>query len=80
MMRSEPFAYIAEFDVNNNVQYEAWAAPGTLASASKWICCKHTYDVNNNLTKTEWAVSPNIAGHYADFDNAATSLSTLTYA
>jgi hypothetical protein len=79
-VRSEPFAYVAEYDANGNVQYEAWAEPGTSTSSYKWVCCKHTYNVGGSMTKTEWAVSPTIAGHYADYDNKADGLSGLTYA
>ena len=79
-VRSEPFAYVAEFNASGNVEYEAWADPGTAAATAKWICCKHTYDATNNLVKTEWAVSPTTASHYADYDNAANNLAGLTYA
>jgi hypothetical protein len=77
MVRTTPYAYIAEYDADNNVEYEAWADPGTAATTAKWICAKHTYS-SLNLTKTQWAQDSD--GKVADFTNLASSLSTLTYA
>ena len=74
--RSEPFAYIAEYDGDGNVEFEAWADPGTETTDEKWICAKHTYS-SLNLTKTQWAKdSSNIT---AGFTNAANALSGLDY-
>ena len=77
MTRSEPFAYICEYDASFNPEYEAWSDPGAALTDEKWICAKHTYDVNNSLTRTQWAVDAN--GMIAGFTNAGNNLSGLTY-
>lgn len=77
MVRQAPFAYICEYDANNNPQYEAWAAVGTSASSALWIACKHTYDASNNLLNTKWAQDSN--SKVGDFTVAADNLSGLTY-
>ena len=83
MMRSEPFAYVAEYDANGNVEYEAWAAVGASMANSVWIAAKNTYNASNQLTRTKWAKDSN--NKTADFTNAAgandvtSSLSSLTY-
>ena len=85
MIRQEPQAYVAEYDSNGNVEYEAWANPGAITSDSVWIACKHTYDSNNLLIKTEWAqgtrtdIDGNSVTEAATFINAANNLSGLTY-
>jgi len=76
MVRSEPFAYIAEYDSDNNVEFEAWAPAGAATTSAVWICAKHTYS-SLNLTKTQWAQDSN--DKIADFTNQADSLSSLTY-
>jgi len=76
MTRSEPFAYIAEYDGDDNVEYEAWAVPGSATTSAVWVCAKHTY-TTLNLTKTEWAQDSD--GKIADFTNQADGLSGLTY-
>lgn len=63
--RQLPQEYRAEYDVDNQVIYEAWADPGTDEGSLAWCICKHTY-TSNNLTKTEWAGN-------ADFDKSYTN-------
>lgn len=85
MIRQEPFAYVAEYDDNQNVEYEAWAAAGSSTSSAVWIAAKHTYDSNFNLTQTQWAQGTrtdrdgNTVTEIGTFINLATSLSSLTY-
>ena len=77
MMRREPQAYVAEYDANDNVEYEAWADPGSLTTESVWICAKNTYNAKSLQTKLEWAQDSN--GKAADFTNKANNLSGLDY-
>ena len=53
MVRSEPFEYRAEYDSDNYVIYEGWAAIGSASSAESWIISKHTY-TSGNLIRTQW--------------------------
>lgn len=77
MVRSEPFAFIGEYDSDGNIEYEAWAIPGAATTDAVWICCKHTYNASQQLINTKWAKdSNNVVG---DFTNLASSLSGLTY-
>jgi hypothetical protein len=66
-------AYRAAFDASNNVEYEAWAEPGTLDGDKRWMICKHTY-TSGNLTKTEWA-----DGSATGFNRTWTGYSGYTY-
>lgn len=76
MTRSEPFAYRAEYDSDNNVEFEAWAVPGASTADAVWICAKHVYS-SLNLIRTEWAKDSD--DKVADFTNKADGLSSLTY-
>ena len=76
MIRQEPFAYIAEYNADGNIEFEAWASPGTGTTTAEWICAKHTYS-SNQLINTKWAKDVN--GQIATFGNKANALSGLTY-
>ena len=77
LSRTTPFSWKGEYDANENIEYEGWAAAGATLANPVWMAAKHTYDANQNITQTEWAVDS--AGIVGDFTNIGTDLSALTY-
>lgn len=43
-----------DYDSNNYLIYEGWAAPGSLTSTAVWAIRKYTYS-GSNLVTTQWA-------------------------
>jgi len=61
-----------DYDVDGNVVYEGWAAPGQETSAAAWAICKRVYSAGR-LVAEYWTANAN---ETAIWDNRA----ALTYA
>lgn len=53
-VKNKPFSYRAEYNADDNILYEGWAAPGSAESSDVWQLCQHTWS-GGNLTATKWA-------------------------